>query len=636
MKFLFEDNRQANILMLLKKGNTISIQLLAEKLSVSPRSIRNDIKILNDIFHKVAVLDTEQGICSLRIFDAEGFQSLYTRIIDTEDLMNSPIRRMDYIFGKLMRAMRPILTDDLAYEMNIGRTTLIKDLKKLRTRIKPYQCSIVGKTSKGLMLQGSELNIRNYVMENCYESIYGDYPEDEIVRQAMDAAFLHHPFELSVQRSIRQYFTFMTDRFLTGHYIGRLQDSYYALTARNGFVFVDRLVNRIGNLLHVEFPIEEKIYVLLPIIGMRTPSDTNEMYTIELDAEIGPLLKKIIVRIQDELNLTIKTDEFTDEFMYHLMFMINRLRYGIHIDNPLIEEISNKYPLASQMAVIASQVVEDSCDVIVSNEEKGFLATYFSVFIETYNLQIKPDKIAVICGSGIVTSKLIEVQLKKIIDSHTTLDIYSLPDVTKALLDTYDIILSTIDLPFELHTPVIYIQEIFDESKLYSKLTKARYWKPSEIAVDDNWYTITRQLEEDYFFDVSDYTTYESALEFMVDCMSEDDKVDDAFEQRLREREKKGSMVFDRGVAMPHTIQTANNDISIAIGVFHKAISFHDTPVRLIILIALPENLSTKQDQLLIRIYDEIMTIVKDEELINLITQSTNYADFLRILYKRI
>lgn len=31
-----------------------------------------------------------------------------------------------------MRAMEPVLTDDIAYEMNIGRSTLISDLKKLR------------------------------------------------------------------------------------------------------------------------------------------------------------------------------------------------------------------------------------------------------------------------------------------------------------------------------------------------------------------------------------------------------------------------------------------------------------------------------------------------------------------------
>lgn len=102
------------------------------------------------------------------------------RIIETDDLMNSSHKRQEYVFAKLMRAMEPVLTDDLAYEMNIGRSTLISDLKKLRQTMEDYELEIVGKTSKGLALAGSELNIRKFVMENLFDSIYQNYPQDEL------------------------------------------------------------------------------------------------------------------------------------------------------------------------------------------------------------------------------------------------------------------------------------------------------------------------------------------------------------------------------------------------------------------------------------------------------------------------
>ena len=170
MKSLFGDNRQADILSLMRGGTSLSIDLLAQKLSVSDRTIRNDIKTINETLGDSGIIETDQGICSLRIFDVDSFQTAYSHIIATDDLMNSPSRRMDYIFGKLMFSFSPVLTDDLAYEMNVGRTTLIKDLKKLRKTIEPYNLSIIGKTSQGLILQGSEINIRRYVIENCYDS----------------------------------------------------------------------------------------------------------------------------------------------------------------------------------------------------------------------------------------------------------------------------------------------------------------------------------------------------------------------------------------------------------------------------------------------------------------------------------
>lgn len=65
----------------------------------------------------------------------------------------------------MIRSATPILTDELAYEMNVGRSTLIGDLKKLREEVSEYGLAIEGKTSKGLVLHGEEINIRKYILE---------------------------------------------------------------------------------------------------------------------------------------------------------------------------------------------------------------------------------------------------------------------------------------------------------------------------------------------------------------------------------------------------------------------------------------------------------------------------------------
>lgn len=635
MKNLFDDNRLANILTIMRKSTVLSIASLAARLGVSERTIRNDIKSINDALDDSAYIETDQGKCSLRIFDLNAFQYAYSKIINTDDLMNSSTRRMEYIFGKLMRAYEPLLTDDLAYEMNVGRTTLVSDLKKLRSLIEPYDLHVEGKTSKGMLLRGSEMNIRRYVMDNTFEAIYGDYPQDEQIIKSVDKAFEQYPVVSSVRTTFQNYLTLMMDRFLTGHYIGRLPDSYYVLSARSAFRFVDRLLNDIGNSLHVEFPIEEKLFVLLPIIGMRTPTDTDQMYAVSLDEEIRPLLEKIIQKIEFELNITINTHEFTEEFMYHLMFMINRLRYNIRVDNPLVEDIKEKYPLAQRMAEISAEVIEQEMNLKVTPEEIGFLASYFGVFLEVSGMQRKQRRMAVVCGTGIVTSRLITVQLKKIVDSATDIQVFSLTGAKPEKLNTYDIVLSTVELPFELEKPVIYIREIFNEEELRSRIEKADYWSKEKAPfIDDNWYVMASQVKEETFFDLSDYTDYEEAVNTMIECLTDEELVDAAFQERLWEREKMGSMVFDRGIAMPHTMQYANEELMVAIGVFNQPILYKDAPVKVIFMLGLPKDVITQED-LLIRIYDEIMTISKDDELIDGLSRCQTYPELLRILYKR-
>lgn len=47
--------------------------------------------------------------------------------------------------------------------------------------------------------------------------------------------------------------------------------------------------------------------------------DSKNMYSIELDEKIHPLLKKIVEGIRLELNISIDPHEFAEKFMYHIM-----------------------------------------------------------------------------------------------------------------------------------------------------------------------------------------------------------------------------------------------------------------------------------------------------------------------------
>ena len=222
MKSLFGDNRLANMLHLFQNMQTMSVKSLAAKLDVSDRTIRNDIKVLNGALGDCAVIEGEHGRYTLKVFDERGFRAVVSSMDEADDFLNSPRNRMDYMFGKLMRADAPLLTDDLAYEMSVGRTTLTSDLKRLRQELEGYHLVIQGKTNRGLTLYGNEADIRRYVIEKNFDSIYQDYPLDreviDIVADYCDRCRLAP----DTREFFERYVTLMLDRFLTGHYIGRL------------------------------------------------------------------------------------------------------------------------------------------------------------------------------------------------------------------------------------------------------------------------------------------------------------------------------------------------------------------------------------------------------------------------------
>ena len=631
----FTDNRAADILYVLGHKSGVTVAFIAEKLGVSERTIRNDIRQINDDLEGSAVIEGSQGRYTLRIFDPEQYRKAFDKICNIDGVFGTPRGRQNYVFGELMRADAPLLTDELAYEMNVGRTTLISDLKRLREEIEPYGLSIVGKTSKGMILQGKELDIRTYVLETCFDALYDDYPLDHDIIELVQAELTRKAFEKQVGRQFERYLHLMMDRFLTGHFIGKLTDAYYNLTANGEFFNVNKLIDQIGGILHVDFPVEEKIFAFLPIAGMRTPADLGSVQEMELDATIGPLSEKIMAQIKAELDISIDPRDFAEEFAYHLMFMLNRLRFKIHQPNAILEELKTKFPLAYEMSGIAARVIEKDQGLKVNQDERGHLASYFGVFLEENHLgQRRPFRIAVICGTGRVTARLISVQLKRIVDSQVQIKTMSDTAASPELLEGFDVILTTVELPFKPSKPVIRIREIFDEKELKQKLEKARYWEQVDIPVlDSNRYIMSSLLDENKVFFFEKGRSYIDALGEMIEILTDEGYIDEGFGDRLAEREEKGTMVFDNGVAIPHGIQTANDRMLLAMGIFEEPAKHKGHEVRVIFFMALPEQ-SDMDDMLMIRVYDELLEISRNTDMLDAISRAQNYQELLRVLYK--
>lgn len=635
MKSVFGDNRIADILQFFCRNPVVMPGILAVKLNVSERTIRNDIKQINSELKDCAVIEGTQGKYALRIYDNEGFHKVCVRLMEVDEFLNSPHNRMDYMFGRLMRSREPLLTDDLAYEMNVSRTTMLNDLKKLRGEIEPYRLSISGKTSKGLVLQGWESDIRNYIIENAYEQLYRQYPLDVEIVDAVNQAFLAHSFEKSVQGAFEKFLTVMLDRFLTGHYIGELSANFYNLTVRPEFAMVEQMLHEIEQVLRIEFPVEEKLFVLLPIVGMRTPTDIQDMHSIELDENIRPLMDQMFRQIRLEMDIKIQSPEFIEEFLYHLMFMVNRLRFHVQLKNPMLDELKEKYPLAWQIAGVAARVVHTVYGLEVTEDERGYLASYFGVFLEESGMKKnRPFQVAVVTGTGRITARLVAAQLKKVLDSSVELTLFADEKVSSEILDVYDIVFTTVKLPCECGRPVIRIHEIFNEQELRHKIEKTRYWNQVDVPIlDNNWFVMVGLLDESRFFILDTSESYEEAVTRMASSLADDGQVDEGFLERLHDRERRGTMVFDHAVAIPHTVQYAAERLVLAIGVFSEPIHYHDHEIRVIFLLGLPEQISS-DDSLLIRVYDEIISITQDAGLLNKITQADSFQALLRALYR--
>lgn len=629
MKQLFNnENRTAVILRNIEMQSVCSVESLAAKLDVSQKTIRNDIKELNCLLGGYACIGNNKGICKLIVFAPKGFTEIRNKIYKQEDLFNSSHTRMAYMFWQLMHAEEPYLTDDLSEEMKVARTTTISDLNRLRKAIEKYDLKIKGKANTGLALCGDEYKIRLFILENIYEQLYLNFPLGQTIREKLYDFQERLSMDALGFGFFYRFFVVMIQRMESGHMIKKLEPKYEELYGSSAYMIVDEFLNEIEQVKGYKISKEERLFLSISVAGMRTPANTAEIeQKISISEGVADLIIEILDRIKAELNVTVVANELFDDFVYHVFFMINRLKYGFHIYNPMVDDFKNKYSVAYKMAEIAKGVLEERVGIEMTEDEMGFLAAYFGVFLLEQEPEKKRCKIAIVCGSGKIIGRLIENQLKKIFDVEPEFEIfYGIFDENRK--DDFDYIVTTTELHMDTKTPVIFMDEVFDREYIQRKFENMRYLSEAGRTIRKGIDSLFMNLlDETRFFVLDQESSYDENVDRMARALTNQGELDAGFAQRVREREKYSTMVLDQNIAFPHT-KNMLSKLTLAMGVFPDMLKDDKYGnIRIIILLGIPESM--EDDTVLVRLYDDILSIGKKLDVIPKIQKMESYREFL-------
>ena len=629
MKQLFNnENRIAVILKNIEMQSVCSVESLAAKLDVSQKTIRNDIKELNCLLGGYACISNNKGTCKLIVFAPKGFTEIRNKIYKQEDLFNSSHTRMAYMFWQLMHAEEPYLTDDLSEEMKVARTTTIGDLNRLRKAIEKYDLKIKGKANTGLALCGDEFNIRLFILENIYEQLYLNFPLGQTIREKLYDFQERLSMDALGFGFFYRFFVVMIQRMESGHTIKKLKPKYEELYESSAYMIVDEFLNEIEQVKGYKISKEERLFLSISVAGMRTPANTAEIeQKISISEGVADLIIEILDRIKAELNVTVVANELFDDFVYHVFFMINRLKYGFHIYNPMVDDFKNKYSVAYKMAEIAKGVLEERIGIEMTEDEMGFLAAYFGAFLLEQEPEEKRCKIAIVCGSGKIIGRLIENQLKKVFDVEPEFEFfYGIFDENRK--DDFDYIVTTTELHMDTKTPVIFMDEVFDREYIQRKFENMRYLSEAGRTIRKGIDSLFMNLlDETRFFVLDQESSYDENVDRMARALTNQGELDAGFAQRVREREKYSTMVLDQNIAFPHT-KNMLSKLTLAMGVFPDMLKDDKYGnIRIIILLGIPESM--EDDTVLVRLYDDILSIGKKPDVIPKIQKMESYREFL-------
>ncbi len=155
----------------------MSINSIANELNVTTRSVRTYIKQLNkDLGNDIAVIKYIKGQgYKLEIKD----EQILNKIIDMNRKnvfsLNSKEDRVEFILNYLIELDGFITLDSLADEMCVGRTTLVNDFQYVEKVLASYNLNLIKKQNTGMKLNGNELDIRLFILNQLYKNSRKDF-----------------------------------------------------------------------------------------------------------------------------------------------------------------------------------------------------------------------------------------------------------------------------------------------------------------------------------------------------------------------------------------------------------------------------------------------------------------------------
>lgn len=595
--------RQRKILAILKKHQySVTSDEIARLVGVSSRTIRTEIKnIMPALREDIAKINisTRKGY-SLDILNKNEFDKLLednvSKTLDSE-------ARTKYIMERLLNnalANQSIKQQDLADELYIGLSTLKANLKEVKEKLKKYDLDIVNYKNQGMQIKGNEARIRY-----CISDFIFNNSDDTDFYQKLFAGYDLLTVNNIIIKVISSFELVLTDtavKNLLVHVLiaikraGREHNVMYTLREsreieqHREYMIATSIFEEIYHQLNIDVATSEIYYLAQHLIASKKYSNVNE----ETNKYIDQLVNDMLTRVNTIVGINFLHDESLKKWLkVHLEAVIPRIRFQMNIRNEIIDVIKNEYPLAFQIGVIASKVIEEKEHITVNENEIGYIAVHFGAALT--RMDIKNDKITksaiIVCGGGIGTAVLLKAKLneyfKDLINIVKTIPGYQLKQDD---VDSVDLIFSTIPLEqlqkksSENADKIIYIKNLLNNEEM--EIISHKFFNTSDISKTN----IERFFRRDCFITNRQFDSKKEILSFITGKLEEKGLIDTETTKSIFEREDASPTEIGNLVAIPHPMVNNTAISSISVMVLNKPIMWVEHHVQVIFLISIAKS----------------------------------------------
>lgn len=604
--------RHIKLLQLLNREEEyISGKMLAEILGVSVRTVRNDIRDLNESYLTEAIIESNNRfgykICG------------EIRILKNLNEMDPDIRAFFII--KLLKQNNNWLTyQEIADCLWFSPQTISTDIQKIAEMIKEkhYPLTLHTETFRGVMLSGHEwakrqlmasLAIRSFAsMDECKQILFFLFEQeldqdciDELIRsmtsflQESEAAFNLYTWPALMIHVCIQLISQPVE-----HYEWLLDKNDPSLT------LAETIVNALSIKKVPDDNASEIYYLASQIKGLKIlPCSKVQQTNIN---ELEHLTQQTLQLVGDRYGYELLQDDQLITGIYmHLLDTLQVLHYSLPVYNPYLNQIKSDYIQAYQMSIFFAEIMGKKMNIFIPEEEIGYLTLHIEAAIE--RIDTLSIHVGLLQTESSIISTLMRQKIEKNFKQIHIEDIYEWKDTT-SIPDSISFLLST--QPIVIPGKKILVVNPILQQKDISKIKQ----------------TITPNVIQEHMEPAKFIYLNEKTKQGFLKAMTEEFNLEPFFEG-IMDRENLSSTEIGNKIAIPHPLFSAHVPASsIYIGVNARELDWGNSNVKVVFLIILSEKDELRYEY----IYREIYQIMKYRDVMDRLMKVKTYEDFIQLL----
>lgn len=619
--------RELKILQTLEKRDSyVKIQEISNTLKVTTRTIMKDMKYLCEIgrLHGFEVeLKRGQGYY-LKIHNEKKYETFCQKLDQGQDYNKE--NRQEIILSILLLEGSYLSQDFIAELLNVSKAAIKSDIEKIEDKLHEHKIVLERKAHHGIRLNITFQHRKDliqllYEQDNTYmvEKIDACATEHfkDIEKLMISLLKAHH---LSTNYNELKKIDVFLKVMIYCHLNMKEEPPEIKIINDNYAQLATELLQHVEKQYNIRFNKFDISEFAKYVKGKTKKNQTENLY----HKDLKNMIEEFLIQADQEYDTKFNEDEqFKVSLLAHVSLLLDRLHQSISFTNPLMNEISAKYPAVFNLAIKFSNELQRVFHVEVTQEETGFIATHFAAHMEkeVRDKMGRFNKIAVLCSSGGGSAYLIKLKLESLFTS-SNIQTFSLLDQDEVKTFQPDIIFTIMDLVDEYDVPIIRINELLDDNDILKIKNMFSLSGSSEFCSNED---VIRSFSKDFFKIYDEDIEYLDLLKKMSLEIEESGRSGNTLSTSVIERENFLSTVYQNGIAIAHPMEMCGIQNTINVAILKSPITSSQKTINIIFLVSLIKP-SLSLHQLLTRILFDIMS---DEKNVMQLKDVQSFEEFM-------